>query len=141
MKHSASKIDIALIQLRTAVQLYNKGNYISALTLAGAAEEILGQIAKIESGTNALIDDKVWTDQISDYFKKQRPPFEKVASVRNKVKNEIKHNDKGTNNNINHDFEFEAEHFILGAIRNYELIKGHMPYDRTIRKFWNWISL
>jgi hypothetical protein len=41
-----SKIDIALIQLRTAVQLYNKGNYISSITLAGASEEILGQIAK-----------------------------------------------------------------------------------------------
>jgi hypothetical protein len=46
MSHSISKIDIALIQLRTAVQLYNKGNYISSLTLAGASEEILGQIVK-----------------------------------------------------------------------------------------------
>ena len=88
MKHSISKIDIALIQLRTAVQLYNKRDYVSSLTLAGASEEILGQIAKNKSGTNALIDDKVWTDQIADYFKKQKPSLGKVAFVRNKAKNE-----------------------------------------------------
>ena len=140
MKHSASKIDIALKQLRTAVQLYNKGNYISSLTLAGASEEIFGQIAKSKSGTNALEDDKVWTDQIADYFKKQRPALRKVASIRNKVKNEVKHNDTGENEEINSDFRFEAETFILGAIRNYELAVGTIPNDRIIKSFWNWIS-
>ena len=141
MKHSASKIDIALIQLRTAVQLYNKGNYISALTLAGASEEILGQIAKSKSGTNALNDDKVWTDQIADYFKKQRPALKKIANVRNRVKNEVKHNDTGNNDEIKHDFKFEAETFILAAKRNYELTIGSMPNDKIIKSFWNWISL
>src|SRR5438046_9785969 len=100
MKHSASKIDIALLQLRTAVQLYNKGNYISSLTLAGASEEILGQIAKNKSGTNALIDDKVWTDQIADYFKKQRPALNKLAYIRNKAKTHIKHNDRRCNGKV-----------------------------------------
>jgi hypothetical protein len=141
MERSTSKIDIALIQLRTAVQLYNKGNYISSLTLAGASEEILGQIAKKGSGTSALIDDKVWTDQIADYFEKQRPALKRIAFVRNKAKNEIKHNDSGNNDEIKHDFKFEAETFILGAIRNYELIVGSMPNDRIIKSFWKWISM
>lgn len=141
MKYSASKIDIALIQLRTAVQLYKKGNYICSLILAGASEEILGQIAKIKSGTNALIDDKIWTDQIADYFKKNRPTLNKVAKIRNNAKNEIKHNDIGVNYEILYDFKFDCETFILGAIRNYELITGTMPKDRIIKSFWNWISM
>jgi hypothetical protein len=141
MNYSTSKIDLALIQLRTAVQLYSKGNYISSLTLAGASEEVLGQIAKNKSGTNALIDDKAWTDQIADYFKKPRPPLNEVAKIRNKAKNEIKHNDNGVNYEIVHDFKFEAETFILGAIRNFELITGAMPNDRIIKSFWNWISM
>ena len=133
-------VDIALIQLRTAVQSYNKNNYISAITLAGAADEILGQIARKESDTDAALDEKVWLDQITDYFYKPRLPLNKILKSRNKVKNQLKHNDSGINIEIKHDFKFEAETFILGAIRNYELITGHMPKDRTIISFWKWIS-
>lgn len=113
MKKFISKIDIAIIQLRTAIQLYNKENYISAITLAGASEEVLGQIAKDKSGTNALLDDKVWMDQVSNHFKKPRPAFKKVAHLRNKIKNELKHNDKGENKEINHDFQFDADTFTI----------------------------
>jgi len=141
MTKSLSKIQIATIQLRTAVQLYNKQNYISAVTLAGAAEEILGQVAKTKSGTNALLADKVWIDQLADYLNKPRPTFGKVASTRNKIKNELKHNDSGQDAELDHDFQLEAETFILGAIRNYELIAGHMPKDRIVKAFWDWISM
>jgi hypothetical protein len=141
MRTQVSKIDIALIQLRTAVQLYNKKNYISAITLAGASEEILGQIANIRSGTNALLDDKIWIDQIADYFKKPRPAFSRVAKSRNKIKNELKHNDTGQDIKVDFDFKFEAEEFILGAIRNHELVTGILPNDRTIKSFWNLISM
>ena len=134
-------VDIALIQLRTAVQSYNKNNYISAITLAGAADEILGQIARKESDTDAALDEKVWLDQITDYFYKPRLPLNKILKSRNKVKKQLKHNDSGINIEIKHDFKFEAETFILGAIRNYELITGHMhAKDRTIISFWKWIS-
>jgi hypothetical protein len=141
MKQPIPKIQIAIIQLRSAVQLYNKGDFISSLTLAGAAEEILGQIAEHRSGVNALIEDKIWTDQIADYFKKPRPSLSKVARSRNKGKNEIKHNNDRNDSAVQFDFRFEAETFILGAIRNYEIITGNMPKDRIIKAFWNWISL
>ena len=141
MRNIVSKTDIALIQLRTAVQLYNRGNFICSLTLAGAAEEVLGQIAKRETGQNALIDQKVWLDQIADYFKKSRPSLNKVSVARNKVKNEAKHNNSGFDSTLELDFKFDAEEFIIASIRNYELIKGHMPKDRIIRSFWKSISM
>ena len=74
MIHKVTTFQIALVQLRTSVQLYNKRNFISAITLAGAAEEILGDISKGKAGTNSVIEDKVWTDQIADYYKRKRLP-------------------------------------------------------------------
>ena len=35
------KSEIALIQLRKAIQLYNREEYVCSLTLAGAANELL----------------------------------------------------------------------------------------------------
>jgi hypothetical protein len=141
MRHQVLKTDIAISQLRAAVQLYNASNYISAITLAAASEEILAQIAKVASGTNSVIDDKIWIDQLADYLKQPRPSVEKLAKSRNKVKNELKHHDSGEDRSIEHDFRFEAETFILGAIRNFELIYGVMPKDRIIKRFWHWISM
>ncbi|MFA6261448.1 MAG: hypothetical protein WC760_08270 [Bacteroidia bacterium] len=135
------KIDIALIQLRTSIQLYNKDNFIAALTLAGAAEEILGKISKKNSKTNAAIEEKIFIDQIADIYKKDRPSYNKVLNLRHKLKNEIKHNDRGDNDDIIHDFKCEAETFILGAIRNYELIFREIPNDRIIKSFWDRSSL
>ncbi len=49
------KIDIALVQLETAIDLFlYKCNYICAATLAGAAEEILGAIVRRSGKPNAL---------------------------------------------------------------------------------------
>lgn len=39
-----SKSDIAIVQLNDAMNLFVDGNFISAITLAGAAEEILGKL-------------------------------------------------------------------------------------------------
>jgi hypothetical protein len=51
------KRDLALRQLRRAVQLFNQSDFVCAATLAGAAEEILGRIAQKRTGTNALDGD------------------------------------------------------------------------------------
>ena len=97
MKHTVSKIDIALIQLRTAVQMYNKKNFIASITLAAAAEELTGTIAAKSSGTNAAIEEKIFVDQLGDLLNRPRPSFNKVNKARNKLKNELKHNDIGEN--------------------------------------------
>lgn len=50
-----NKIDLAIEQLETALFLFlEHKNYVSALTLAGAAEEILGKAAKIKGIENSL---------------------------------------------------------------------------------------
>jgi hypothetical protein len=137
-----TKLDIAMNQLRTAVQLYNKGNFISSITLAGAAEEILGKIAAKTANRNALLDEKVALDQIAEMFNRQLPPLMNVIKYRYRVRNELKHNDSGKDSVLTDvDFKYQAEELIIGAINNYMIIFDEEPRDRVVKSFWNWISL
>lgn len=132
---------VAVIQLRTAIQLYHKGNYISALTLAGAAEEILGKMAAKSGGDNAIQSGTIWLNQFADYLGKPRTTEKVVAGRRNLARNAVKHNDRGEDIEIEFDFKNEAEQLIIDAINNYEVVFESIPNDRVIRRYWNWISL
>jgi len=49
------KRDAAIQQLETAIRLYHESNDpFSVITLAGAPEEILGQLVKTSGNTNSL---------------------------------------------------------------------------------------
>ena len=115
MKHTISNLDIALVQLRTAVQLYNKNNFISSITLAGAAEEILGQIAKDNTGQNNLIEDKIWLDQIMDHFKKPRLGLKIIAKRSNEARNNLKHNDSGKITDVIHVGFFQSDNCLTSV--------------------------
>ncbi len=69
-----SKEHIALIQLRTALELFNTKNYIAAITLAGAAEEILGQLSKSMKRSNDMeITKSVFRLTFPDYNYQEEP--------------------------------------------------------------------
>jgi hypothetical protein len=141
-KHPINKVDVAINQLRTAIQLYNKSNFISSITLAGASEEILGKIASKISNSNALLEEKIAIDQIAEIFNKTKPSLKKIIKARYRTRNDLKHNDTAHDSKIvDTDLKFQAEVLIIGAIRNYMLIFNKEPNDRVIKKFWNWISL
>ena len=70
------KHDLALRQLRRAVQLFNQGDFVCAATLAGAAEEILGRIAKRQRGSNALDGHAHFWSQMAGVFGKSPPSKE-----------------------------------------------------------------
>jgi hypothetical protein len=89
--------EIALIQLRRAIQLFNSGDFVCSATLAGAAEEILGKIAGRRYGLNALEADAEFLGQVADLFGKPRPDLKKVAPILNRHRNTLKHNDSGEN--------------------------------------------
>ncbi len=80
------KKDIALIQLRSSAKLYKSGDYISAITLAGAAEEILGCIAKARTKTNELEKDIVYLKSVYDYFSSPVPIGKESIAKINRVK-------------------------------------------------------
>jgi len=131
------KRDIALRQLRRAVQLFNKGDFVCAATLAGAAEEVLGRIARKRTGTNALDGHVHFWSQMADMFGKTPPDRKKVVEAHNRLRNQLKHNDSGDNEWLNADFEFEALDLIDRAIRNYWLAYDTPPTDRIISHYVN----
>lgn len=132
------KSKLAMIQLRRAVQLFNIGDFISALTLAGAANEILGELAKKRQGNNTLDIDKWLWDGIAEMFKKDKPSKGKIIQVNNRIKNSLKHHDSKNDNIVEADFEFEAQCHIDSAIRNYWIAFDKPPKDRVINNYVNW---
>ncbi len=114
-----SKVDIATAQLDTAIRFYlDKSNMISAITLAGAAEEILGKLVKQQDKSNALED----IIEILCYIHKEvfenEPNPKKYAMARNGIRNEFKHLCSGKSLEVN--LDIEAGKLIDRAINNYQ---------------------
>jgi hypothetical protein len=129
------KRDVAVRQLRRAVQLFNQGDFVCATTLAGAAEEILGHVAQKRAGTTALDGHAHFWSQLARIAGKSPPEKKKVVKAHNRIRNELKHNDGGDNEWVTADFEFEAQDLIDRAIRNYWLAYDAPPNDRVINNY------
>jgi len=135
------KKDIALAQLRRAIQLFEENDFICATTLAGAAEEILGKLAMQRFGTNALDQDVCFWEGMADYFGKPAPEKKKIIDVLNRTRNELKHNDSGENLYVKADLELEAQSLIDRAISNYLLAYSQAPKDEVINDYigFHWL--
>jgi hypothetical protein len=125
------KRDIAVKQLKGAARHYKKGDYVCSITLSGAAEEILGQIAKKRTGSNQLELEVDYLKEIYNYFSGQVPPTHNLIGKVNRVKNELKHNDSGSNTWVEADFESEAAFLFVKAMKNYFACYHEYPPDRV----------
>jgi len=132
------KSQIAVIQLRRAIQLFNSGDYVSSITLAGAANEILGQLAIRNKGYNTLDGDKKFWDNFAELFKTDKPAKDKIKQVNNRTRNKLKHHDDSEDSLVEADFEFEAQVQIDSAIRNYWIAFDFPVRDRIVNRYVNW---
>ena len=135
------KKDIALQQLIDSANLYNKGRYCSALTLAGAAEEILGKIAKKRTGKNQLEGEIEYLKSIYQYFNRPNPPKRELINRINKTKNELKHNDVGENLWVDSDFENECVLLFVKAVKNYFDAYKEMPKSNVVMSLFEHLCL
>ena len=135
------KKDIALQQLIDAARLYNKGRYVSALTLAGASEEIFGKIAKKRIGSNQLEYEIEYIKTIYKYFNRPCPSNKEIIKQINKTKNEAKHNDVGENLWIKADFENESVTVFVRAVKNYYDAYKEMPKNKIIMNLFEELCL
>lgn len=135
------KKDIALKQLRAAAKLYKEGDYISSITLAGAAEEILGRIAEKRTGSKSLENEILYLNGLGEFLGKGKIEKKKIINVINKTKNELKHNDSGVNNWVDADFENEAVLLFVKAVKNYLNAYNEMPKDRVIVNLFEHLTL
>lgn len=131
-----SKVDIASAQLGRAIQLYvDKTDLISAVTLAGAAEEILGKLVS-DSGRKNAFEEVLNTLCAMHAAAFQEEPNRKAyAELRNGIRNEFKHLCAGESLTVN--LDSEAGKLISRAIANYrKLFPGDYPRFREFEREW-----
>jgi hypothetical protein len=141
VRGNMEKKGIALQQLFDSANLYRKGRYCSALTLAGAAEEILGKIAKRRTGRNQLENEIEYLESVYRYFKIPIPPKRELVNQINRTKNELKHNDEGENLWVESDFENECVLLFVRAVKNYFDVYKEMPRNKAVMSLFANICL
>jgi len=135
------KKDIAIQQLIDAAKLYDRGRYVSALTLAGASEEILGKIAKKRIGENQLEHEVEYLKTVYKHFNRPSPTNKDLIKQINKIKNEVKHNDTGENLWVDADFENECVFIFMRAVKNYFYAYKEMPEDKKVMSLFHHLAL
>ena len=111
---------IALTQLETALRLFAEGkDFYSVVTLAGAADEILGKLLEQRGGVTALAS--LTRASIAIHIQVHgKPATEKSFADRaNLARNALKHLQAGGAPTVNLDIREEAEDMLDRAISNY----------------------
>lgn len=128
---SYDKKCIALAQLESALRLYgsrdSQEELLSVITLAGAAEEILGKLIERRGGNNALESLKAATAAMYQHLVPGELIDDKTlktfANRANRARNALKHLDAGGNPTVQLDLPEEARDILTRAIDNYWLLE------------------
>lgn len=131
------KINLALEQLDEAIrQFLDRKSYVSALTLAGAAEEILGRTVELRGGESSL------AQRVKDHLMIHNALVGGLLTENqsrwreNFARNAIKHLDRVSDEEIELDLEEEALQMLSRAIHN--LILLELPYTDQVQRFDIW---
>ena len=118
------KLEIAFIQLERALSLFfYENDYISTITLAGAADEIIGKIRERKGDTTAYKEHKKLHDYIFQTWFKTSPSDKKFNEIMNGIRNGLKHLRNGEVMEFNP--EQEAVNILDRAIENYFSLTGN----------------
>ena len=124
------RIEIAKAHLHRAIVLFiEEQDFINAITLAGAAEEVLGRFVRGANLTTAM-------DQIVGNLCRKLGGSLDEKKIRNdhlnRVKNSLKHFEKGDDELIEIEAEEEAISMIVRAMSNLVLIEGQLTEHSKI---------
>ena len=127
---------VALRQLETSLHLYFEGeDYYSVITLAGAAEEVLGKLAEAAGYQNELSSEIDVTQKIFKARHGEELPEKVVATIANKPRNALKHWKPGDSKMIEFDAKEEATAMLDRAIGNFYVLTESMTQAMT--RFYN----
>ncbi len=135
-----TKLDIAEQQLVHAIELFCSGErIISAITLAGAAEEILGKLVVASRRTNALGGEVDYQcEMFESHFGCATDP-KIFRDLENNARNELKHLCAG--GDIEIDLEQEAVNLIERAVNNFRMLRpgpnsAFQTFDDKAAAWW-----
>jgi len=127
--------------MEQSLNLLASGDPVSALTLAGAADEILGRMVAKRGKPTRVENLAHYLGSIFDYAGKPRPSLRELIRLHNRVRNELKHQDDGRNVIVDADFHSEAEDMLLRCMFNYYDAFGCWPRNSRLRYWFEDITL
>lgn len=133
-----NKVNLAIEQLEVALSLFlEEKSYVCALTLAGAAEEILGMAAKIEGIENSLQESyRIYCTPELSWINPPKTWGEFTTNGKNKARNAVKHLANVEDLNFQADIKDEALWMLVRATDNYNRL-GFSPTE-LMHEFDGW---
>ena len=123
VRQKMKKTDLARIQLERAMLLFvHESDYISATTLAGAAEEVLGNRLEFNALKETLAFIRRRLEHGGHQFKEKL-----VASELNRARNALKHYNVGDSTSIAFCLKDAAVEMIDQAVSNHVKLTGEWP--------------
>jgi hypothetical protein len=138
MTAPAQKVDVARHYLEDALRLYSEARFFSALTLAGAAEEMLGkslkhvvpgEICGVSLGPVSADEHEVesmfaFDSQLLNIGAPRftRQSRDEIRKALNRPRNSAKHFNDQKESSFEFDAQFEAGSLLLRAIRNFRMV-------------------
>jgi hypothetical protein len=135
------KSEIGRVQLERAINLFLDGDYLCAITLAGAAEAIYAGILEDE-GLSSAVEDSVSAIQViresTSLFPMGGKPNNQLFNGWNAARNDLKHHGKGKASIVSINLFDEAFWMVKRALENARKL------DITIvnsQDFENWVIM
>ena len=137
MEKTHDRIDLACEQLDCALELFlSQRSYVSALTLAGASEEILGKaLCQIGSATTLVATFRL-VEPTQTLISGRSYTSKEFQNEKNRVRNAVKHMRDSSELTIVADLEAEALWMIVRACDNYQRLD--FPETERMAEFEEW---
>ena len=133
------RVALAKEQLEISIELFlSKRSMASALTLAGAAEEILGMALRHQGKRTTLQDQHSFIEPLEVLLRKGPYLWSDFIEEKNRARNAAKHMRLPTDTFIACDLEDEALWMIVRAYDNYNRLDLH-PTD-LMHEFEDWFN-
>jgi hypothetical protein len=131
------KVDIARQQLDTAIRLFLEGtDYFSVVTLAGAAEEILGQELEFRGLTSSIRNMSEIGAQVSAYLDNPPATAKEIRDRANHARNNLKHHSPPQEATLTIDIRQEAIDMLSRAFDNATMLDA--SWSDQMFKFNEW---
>ena len=130
-------VSLALEQLDDALSLFlDEKHYVSSLTLAGAAEEIFGQMVRHAGQDNFLSRKYTIIKPLEELFNKKLFSLKDLVELENRNRNAAKHWNPLDESRIIRDVEDAAIWMLVRALYNHD----KLGLERTVRmrEFETW---
>jgi len=128
-----NKVDLAREQLDVAISLFRKKKFASALTLAGAAEEILGKALSHRGQLNSL---ELKYETLEPILTMRRKTKEDFIRDENRALIAVTHMESASEPSVTLHLEEAALSMIVRACENSDLLG--LPHTARMREFENY---